>query len=712
MLNNQLEGAQRVHNMAIGASANVSPSLNPRQIQRDNVRKATRGMKAQQELQAIQRGAELLASQEPSQIASLAMSYGMSQEEMIANISKQTRVQRRQDSRITEMDVMRQMKQAANSLSDASETAELKGVSYLEQPEVDPFGMSQDDSQSYSREERLRYGLIGDEDMSEIEKVQRDEAVVRPDLGTAGVKDAIRTVQDARRNPERTDVTIADFFGGDVLPGSAGLEQRLADSIYFGREQRDAEASQAANMARADREASGFGRNETAEYNTRRAAAEAEAIARDRFTAGGGGAIADEMMARIGRANAGPQGTAELRGGTYIDPRTGTPLAMEEPGNAVFAGSNTPDTNNMLNAPTRETAIDYVARQQPDFKDGGRVYGDYPQVDITGQSTEFAKRVRNSGLVDPSVVPQDVRSIDEFQKAVDAISAITAEKGTRMYRRAEVGDVNTKKMTTKNIQSDPSMVGPAEVMNKLRYTPAQEQAFAQSLYQAEVSRNSGINSNRSAEYFGRGAVAPGPKDAIVFSAAEAINPREGEANVARIQGGQTIEGGDIKAAFRNLSEPGARQPFIGQVEGQAPRVERFVGAGIGNLPTDQIPGALRSQAADREKVKAERQLRKSGKPVSPARIQRAAEGMIDEGTLGRNTVKAQLTKERAVRDNKARNQRAFNIRTRTGAPPSEPRSGPTSVGYGDDLRKVQNDAREQSSDMALSDMIRRRRMGR
>ena len=132
-----------MHNMAVGASANVSPSLNPRQIQRDNVRKATRGMKAQQELQAIQRGAELLASQEPSQIASLAMSYGMSQEEMIANISKQTRVQRRQDSRITEMDVMRQMKQAANSLSDASETAELKGVSYLEQPEVDPFGMSQ-----------------------------------------------------------------------------------------------------------------------------------------------------------------------------------------------------------------------------------------------------------------------------------------------------------------------------------------------------------------------------------------------------------------------------------------------------------------------------------------------------------------------------------------------------------------------------------------
>lgn len=711
MFNNQLEGAQRVHNSAIAAAGNVSPSLNPRQIQRDNARKAARGLRAQQELEMLQRGAELLAGQEPSQIANLATAYGVPQEEIIANISKQTRIQKRKDSAITELDVMRQMQQAAKSLSDASESAELKGIAYQEEPEVNPFGQMQDDSQSYSRDEAVRYGVIAPEDMTESERAQQAEGVERPLSGQAGVKDALRQLQNARENPGMMRSAIAKVFGGDPLPGSAGLEQRLIDSLQYGQSQRAAEADQSREMAKADRAAFGFGRNETAEYNTRRAAAEAEAIARDRFLLGGGGAIADEILARIGRGAAGTIGTADFRDGTYVDPNTGAPLAMQEPANNVFAGSNTPDTHNQLNAPSRESAIDYVARQQPDFRDGGRVFGDYPQVDITGQSTLFADRVRNSGLVDPRRVPSDIRSIDEFQKAVDAIAAITAEKGQRMYRRAEVGDVNTKRMTTKNIRVPADQVGPEEVMNKLRYTPAEQQAFSQALYQSTVSANSGINANRAANYFGRNAVAMGPKDGIVFSAAEAINPREGEATVARVNPGQQLEGQDIKSAFRNLSDPGARQPFIGQVEGQPPRINRFVGAGIGNLPTDQIPGALRSQAADREKVKAERALRKAGKPVSPARVQRAAEGMVNEGLLHQNTVKAQLTRERAIRDNKRRNEREFNIRTRTGAPPAEPRSAASAQGYGNDLRSVQNAAREQSADMSLSDLIRRRRLG-
>ena len=86
--------------------------------------------------------------------------------------------------------------------------------------------------------------------------------------------------------------------------------------------------------------------------------------------------------------------------------------------------------------------------------------------------------------------------------------------------------------------------------------------------------------------------------------------------------------------------------------------------------------------------------------------------MVDEGRLASNITKAQLTRERAVRDNKARNQKQqavrMGINQGVGAPPPEPRTM-GGAGYGDDLRRVKADAQQQSADMALSDMIRRRR---
>ena len=108
-------------------------------------------------------------------------------------------------------------------------------------------------------------------------------------------------------------------------------------------------------------------------------------------------------------------------------------------------------------------------------------------------------------------------------------------------------------------------------------------------------------------------------------------------------------------------------------------------------------------------------MRKAGKPVSEARVTRAAEGNVDEGRLASNITKAQLTRERAVRDNRKRNEKARAIRTGQAPPAAEPNptlSGP--IGYGAALRQVEDDAREQSSSMGLSDKIReirRRRMG-
>ena len=57
---------------------------------------------------------------------------GMSEEETLAMMSRQLRRQQRADSNVTMSDVARQFAQAGNSLSDVSESAEIKGVGYAD----------------------------------------------------------------------------------------------------------------------------------------------------------------------------------------------------------------------------------------------------------------------------------------------------------------------------------------------------------------------------------------------------------------------------------------------------------------------------------------------------------------------------------------------------------------------------------------------------
>ena len=148
---------------------------------------------------------------------------------------------------------------------------------------------------------------------------------------------------------------------------------------------------------------------------------------------------------------------------------------------AAVAGSNTPNTSNSLNAPQAQTAIDWVAQQTPSYYEGGRVFGDYPQVDITGTTTEFADRIRGmevgkSGPMFGNVSPS-IRSIDELQKVVNAVVAVAGQQGVTLGTR-EV-DPNTKKMRTRRNPNP----GTPEVMNLLRYTPAQQEQLAASLFQ-------------------------------------------------------------------------------------------------------------------------------------------------------------------------------------------------------------------------------------
>lgn len=636
MFNNPLEGKQLLHNRIISDSASVSPSNNPQQIARDVQKKRT---------EELLGGAAALAAGE---------TLGLNTEETLKLISRETRRQKRADHTVTEEDVLRQFAQTQKSLAEAG-PAELAGIALREQPEVDPFGQAQDDIQTYSRDEAVMYGLIPEDQMYNDELIRRGDAMERPSSGQAGVADALRRLEAAK----------------STAPGAAAVAGSLEQSLG-GRIQRDADASMARDLVM--REA-GLRNPTRAGYNDVKAAIEAEDIARRDFTIGGKGAIADEVMRRIGGAN------QEVREMAMLDPRTGTymgsdgnPLAIQGPERAM-AGVNASDTANMLNAPQKESAINYVVKQLPDFKEGGRVFGDFNQTDMTGASTLFAQRVAQSGLVDPRMVPGDLRTVEEFQGAINMLAGAAKEQGVKMYGLEQQQTPDGRTLMQKSLVPA-DRVGASEVMNYLRYTPAEAGQFANMLYQSEVARGTQINQNAKNQYFGRGAVAPGPKDNIVFSAAEAINPRDGEAQVARIRGGQTIGTGkektDIKAAFRQLSEPGARQPFIGQVEGQAPRINRYVGKAAAGLDSSDIPAALREQEMGFARNKARRAMSKEGALISPMRVDRRAEGMIDEAALKDKTVKAQLVRERAVRDNKARNEREFNIRTRQGMPPAEP----------------------------------------
>ena len=333
------------------------------------------------------------------------------------------------------------------------------------------------------------------------------------------------------------------------------LRGDLKDEIDVGRNSRNADASIGGELVRRD---SGRFDKETQIANQYRSAAEAEAIARDLFTIGGRGAQGDLNIAALRTQPTKSFGQiGRSPSGAYID-ETGNTVAVqgpERPPAGVISGSNTPDTAQALNAPQPQTAIDYVAKQLPDFQEGGRVYGDYPQVDITGVTTEMANRLRGldiKGVQPFSRVSPNIRSVDELQKVVDAVTRIGGERGVRFGSKEvnpETGKMQFKQSSTPGTQ---------EVMNFMRYTPAEQGRIANALFQMEAARRSGYNAGGKEQYFGRTGGTGFKSDDITFDAPDALplaRPDEQRAEVARIRPGQTIGGKDIVTQLRGLEKP-------------------------------------------------------------------------------------------------------------------------------------------------------------
>ena len=470
------------------------------------------------------------------------------------------------------------------------------------------------------------------------------ETKAEPSAPKAALQNAYAALERERQSQSSLGGRVARVFGGklDVDPAIARVQGGLEDYIDETGQQQKSEAAIGAETVRRD---SARFSPEVREANDWRARAEASVLGQN-FVLGGSGAAADANIARIGNITRLGQVKAKdpfsvvresnstlptaIRTETgYIDPRTRQPIAITEPSAAV-AGPNTPDTTQMVNAPTRQ----WVADTKPEYNTAGRTFGNYPQIDITGATTLLADRLRGLGEKKPEVYPglrgvsPNVRSVEELGNAVNYVVSKGRElnakgKPNAVFRRWEEGA--SKPTPTDN-------PGTQEVLNLLRYTPAESQELAGAMYQLDSARRSSINQNPETQY--RTRTGPGGStERVMFDSPEAINANEGYAPVAKISRGvKTKDGKQVSEQFRGLADPEAQKPFIGAIAGEKEKRVRKYNPG---MPASKI-----------------REVRQSRGQDSTPEDQNKTRSLMKESLI---------TKQRAERDAKKRQERESNL---------------------------------------------------
>ena len=577
-----LEDLQRLHNRVITTVGNTSASNNPSQVPHDANEQLTKGA------QAFAAGETL----------------GLSEEEVLAAVSRQARRQRmRGEDGMTVAEMQGKLQQAQASLAEMSDGAELRGVSYLEEPEVDPFGQDQGQYAEYQPgdsqyDDQVR-GKLQDEmdDMTVFNDAgERVYEWGQPVLKT-GVKPAEFDELDAEKRASYEE-------SPRMVPQSA-----LSEGVrYAPRAELQSQRNQSADLVADERNRRSPESKLREGYSDVKSAIEAEGLVRSQGQYRGRSDA--EMLAAMPQAERIDVPAALARasgldqepfGGDYrtgqsfmyVDPVTQESLASPTP---PPVSANAPDTANALNAPLPEQpALDWVMANNSDFRSGGRVFGDLPQTDITASTSLFSDRVRRLNpeliAIDPRLgtVPDNLRSASGLQNAsnmiIDAVKRRNASKGPgtkdiAFYDRELVDDPKTGKRRMKNIRNENP--GIAQVLNMLGYSPIESERLASSLFQMEMQSRSGRNVDSSRDYKERNK-AFGPiernRGNIEFNAPEAIDPLSGQTEIARMRPGQQMEGRDIVTRMRELSDPMAAMPFIGATaaDGEAPKIENRTG---------------------------------------------------------------------------------------------------------------------------------------
>ena len=329
--------------------------------------------------------------------------------------------------------------------------AELPGIGYLEVDEVDPRGMSEDTFREVVGQPiDDRYGADPDPGPDQVGSGR-----------TAGVPGAMPIFNQARELEERFGTPM--FTPQSAIPASIS-----ADSLERDR----SAADKLIALERSRQNQDMVAENEEA-FRFKREAAVMAALREGRLVAGG------EYPSAMPRASS--MQAAETYQGTYIDPTTGNPIAVQGPATNAIAGSNTPNTSQQLNAPTRDSAVDYVAKQINQGQSNERpLYS----TDITTATTEFAQAVRDLGEK-PGYgalrgVSDNIRSVDELQKAATAIAAMAERQGERLTQPKDQATTGRPEYITGS--------GVSAVMNKLGLSPQQQQELANALFQMEAAQ--------------------------------------------------------------------------------------------------------------------------------------------------------------------------------------------------------------------------------
>ena len=385
--------------------------------------------------------------------------------------------------------------QAQEALGSEGISAYVDDKDFFSMPEVDPRGELQDDLQIITEADR---GYTTDPETGQVREETYLERTGDPVkmAPTSALQDAYNRLQQGTQQ-----------FGYSAFPGSADVAGRLEGYITPNIEL-EAEAALASELAQRDRATQNPLRQA---YSDVAAQIEAEQLLRGNLAQGGMTELERMgIIAKLGNSGSlkgseetsmivdppmrGYAATELIPGQTiYTDPRTGAPIAAQGPEIPPHLLMQATSPNNMgshdqLNAPM--SAQDWVLARQPNYRSGkSSNIGDYPQVDITLETTNFANKVREFGQAKGyealANVSPNIRSISELQAVVDAITKGAPERGIKLRTRPDTED---------GPQPKPSVnPGTAEVANLLLRTKGDESRLANALFQLEVSKQRGLN---------------------------------------------------------------------------------------------------------------------------------------------------------------------------------------------------------------------------
>ena len=652
----QLEFNQGRNNAAISFSGNTSASLEGNQQAIDGKDIITAGA-----VEAVRQ-----------------QNLGISPEKTLAAASAQNRRQKQREAYNRNQQALREWAQKQKTLADEGFKLQDPDTDFLDPDTAAAFGQDQSDYYTYQPGDTQ----YNEQEIAKLKDIIADMEV-QDDFGRPISTRYGITLKDERNRGEYEDLKATlsnlspDYYdyapqGAGTsaalealqpalqaqVPGAADAAGRLEDDLRYDK---SAERALAGELVRRDNRA--YSAEMRAE-NDEAAGHIADTIARTGFTVNGPGAMADEAIGRIaeirklgtvmepavvdGRDAVGDFQDAIVIDGVWRNPQTLEPLAIQGPQRPeVFQGSNTPNTGQVLNVPQGQNASSWLQSNVPEYREGGRVYGDFPQVDINLTATNLANKIRDYGI---EGVPEQIRTIEELQQAIDVIGADMAAKGDQAFRF----DPETRT----NIPSD--QFGAEELFTKLRMTGPERAATANMMYQISVARGTEVNQNAKQAYVQRTAAAPSD---IVFDAPEAMIDSSGAARIAQIPPGSNVTTGftDTGKPIRNTivsqlsaldASPDVTVPYMGAV----------VDPDTGSMETDAGPGYLTRYV----RGPVARSEDPEGMILDQAR-KRAGRKPVDMGRVRETQANARLVLEREKRDAAARQARIDEIRRRTPA---------------------------------------------